>query len=419
MKVTMDMILMNAKQTIDIESSIGILKFRKFFERDKQLLFKYKDDDPEEYCKYFIINQLKNPKLTLDELDELNNTEISNIVHEYLTKSCLINYFNFGNEFYSDFQEGILNFIKSGVETTNKIINELTMPNAMKTFMNDTFPLLTPPDVIEDFGKNLMLYVSPQQKMWEDWADNNKKIQKIHERTQKYWDDALKKYNMSKKEAFDNLKNYHWIISPNMDSQVVYDVVEIFKSDSQHKLREINHLFNSYFFDNDCERLYMLLEIWGSKPRFNKRIKIIRNCINVISKMEDDFNFSDVVVPTLITQIEGVQMGFMEECFLKVDNDGVIWINETTKLKDQHGQNVRLNMYWKSLLENDEFLEAMNVLFMDVLFQKTYPGEPYSKSIHFSRNKILHGENINYGRKVYASRCFLILDFLSEISHEN
>ena len=189
MKVTRDMILMNAKQTIDIESSIGILKFRKFFDNDKQLLFKYKDNNPEEYCKYFIINQLKNPKLSLDELDELDNTEISNIVQEYLTKSSLINYFDFSNDFYSDFKEGVMNFIESGVGTTNKIINELAMPNAMKIFMNDTFPLLTSQDVIEDFGKNLMLYVSPQQKMWEDWADQNKKIREIHERTQKYWDE--------------------------------------------------------------------------------------------------------------------------------------------------------------------------------------------------------------------------------------
>ncbi len=417
MKVTRDMILMNAKQTIDIESSIGILKFRKFFDNDKQLLFKYKDNNPEEYCKYFIINQLKNPKLSLDELNELDNTEISNIVQEYLTKSSLINYFDFSNDFYSDFKEGVMNFIESGVGTTNKIINELAMPNAMKIFMNDTFPLLTSQDVIEDFGKNLMLYVSPQQKMWEDWVDQNKKIREIHERTQKYWDDALEKYNMSKKDAFDNLKNYHWIISPNMDSQVVYDVVEIFKSDSQHKRREINHLFNSYLFDNDCERLYELLEIWDSKPRFNNRIKIIRDCIDTINKMPNTFNFSNVIVPTLIAQTEGVRFSFMEEHFLKVDKKYRLWINENTKLTHSDGSNILLDEYWENLINGDDFLEAMNNLFLDILFQKAYRGQPYSKSIHFSRHKILHGENTRYGRKDYVCRCFLILDFLSELSH--
>jgi len=419
MIATREMILMSPKQTIDIESSKGILKFRKIFANDTLLLFKYKDNDSEEYCKYFIINQLKTPKLTIDELDELNVNEISNIVQEYLTKSSLIDYFDFNDEFYNDFQNGVLNFIESGVEIRNKIFEELAMPNAMKIFMNNTFSLSTSSNYMKDFGKNLMEYVAPQQKIWVEWVEHNKQIQKIHERTQQYWDDAFEKFKLSKREAFDNLKNYHWIISPNMNSQIIYDVVKIFKSDSQHKLKEINNLYNDYFFANNCANLYQLIEIWESKERFKNRIKIIRNCIDVISNMGEYFNFSDVVVPTLIAQIEGVQMSFMEENFLKVDNDGVIWINETDKLKDQHGQKIKLGEYWESLVENDEFLEAMNVLFMDILLQTTYPGEPYSESIHFSRNKILHGENTNYGRKVYTSRCFLILDFLSEISHDN
>ena len=42
----------------------------------------------------------------------------------------------------------------------------------------------------------------------------------------------------------------------------------------------------------------------------------------------------------------------------------------------------------------------MNDVFLDVLLQETHPGKEYS-SIHFSRNKILHGENTIYGRKDY------------------
>lgn len=61
----------------------------------------------------------------------------------------------------------------------------------------------------------------------------------------------------------------------------------------------------------------------------------------------------------------------------------------------------------------------MNDIFLNVLFQKTMPGEDYKTSIHFSRHKILHGENFRYGRKDYTMRCFMILDFLYEISLEN
>ena len=64
--------------------------------------------------------------------------------------------------------------------------------------------------------------------------------------------------------------------------------------------------------------------------------------------------------------------------------------------------------------DQERFLDAMNDIFLDVLFQHTRYGEDYT-SIHFSRHKILHGENKRYGRKDYVIRCFMILDFLSEL----
>ncbi|EEE41203.1 hypothetical protein METSMIALI_00084 [Methanobrevibacter smithii DSM 2375] len=39
--------------------------------------------------------------------------------------------------------------------------------------------------------------------------------------------------------------------------------------------------------------------------------------------------------------------------------------------------------------------------------------------MHFSRNKILHGENSNYGKKDYTIRCLMILDFLHGLSTRN
>ena len=60
--------------------------------------------------------------------------------------------------------------------------------------------------------------------------------------------------------------------------------------------------------------------------------------------------------------------------------------------------------------------DAINDVFLSILFQTTYFGEGYNAPMHLSRHKILHGENINFGRKEYAVRCLMILDFLYEIS---
>lgn len=60
----------------------------------------------------------------------------------------------------------------------------------------------------------------------------------------------------------------------------------------------------------------------------------------------------------------------------------------------------------------------MNDVFLDILFQKAYHGEKCT-SLHFSRHKILHGEITNYGQKDFTVRCFMILDFLSELMFIN
>lgn len=409
-----ELLIENGKLTIDIESSIGVLRFRKLFNEDTLLLYKYRNNDPKEYCKHFIINQLKSPTLSLEELN-LTLEEISIILKEYLTKIGIIDKFEFNNEFYEDFQKGMVDYKISEIEKNQEIMRQLSLPNSMQEFINQTLPATTPESVINETAKNIQEIIKPYQIMWESWAEKNKSIKEIHDQTQKYIKDAFKRFNISKKEAFNYLEKYHWIISPNMDNEIIYKVIEIFKSESEHKQKEINELFNNYFFDNDCEKLYELLTIWETKPRFNNRIKIIRNCIDTIKIMPENFNFSDVIVPTLIAQTEGVQMDIVEEYYYKLDDKYRIWISETEKLTDEHGTNIKFDEFYESLIINDEFLEAMNNLFIEILFQKTYPRQPYKKSIHFSRNKILHGENTQYGRKVYTSRCFLILDFLSEL----
>ena len=83
-------------------------------------------------------------------------------------------------------------------------------------------------------------------------------------------------------------------------------------------------------------------------------------------------------------------------------------------MQDNSGNNLKKKEYFRELTSDNEFLDAMNDIFLDVLFQHTRYGEDYS-SIHFSRHKILHGENKRYGRKEYVIRCFMILDFLSEL----
>lgn len=133
-------------------------------------------------------------------------------------------------------------------------------------------------------------------------------------------------------------------------------------------------------------------------------MKILRDCVKLIQNTPKNVNFANLVVPVLITQIDGIQKDFMEFNHLNV--------NHRKKTVEVDGEIIKEEDFFKGLTEQDYLMDSINDIFLNVLFQHTFPGEDYSASIHLSRHKILHGENIKYGRKDYAIRCFMILDFL-------
>lgn len=261
--------------------------------------------------------------------------------------------------------------------------------------------------------------IQPQISFWNDWLNNNRQIFKFYEDSNAFWKNVRKHYNISKKKALTCIKKYNWFISPNMDPSIVYNIVSVCKSDSKSKWGDINHVFYDYFLEDDCEKLNLFVDNWSSNPIFEGRMKIIRDCVEIIKNHPKNVNFSNLVVPVLISQIDGIQMEFMNQRGLKVDKKKVVCDFEGNRKKDEHGQNIKHRQYIRELTSNDEFLDAMNDVFLDVLFQHTERGEDHKTSIKFSRHKIMHGEHFTYGRKYNAIRCFMILDFFHGLSLEN
>jgi hypothetical protein len=70
----------------------------------------------------------------------------------------------------------------------------------------------------------------------------------------------------------------------------------------------------------------------------------------------------------------------------------------------------------KTLIVPDKFDDIANNILLDVLFQESYKGRKLATPFNFNRHKILHGENVRYGRKNYLIRAFLVLDFLAHLN---
>lgn len=528
-----------ANRPIVIENNtLGTLELRPIFDDDLNYLLKNINEglDGESLCKGFIINQLNFPKISIESLNDLNQSEIKNILERYLKCNNMDEYFNFSeNSVYDDFKDGIIKYrehivkpfednydkivdsirnslsslniygsledyilntqiasmqlmannlgvsqaaenLKYMADITSPIIDALntsaisqamdaansarmTMSNLVESNMAaisqaiaaaDTARMMTNSivepnmlaisqtlsgmDAMSETIKDLdsifnnsaisqavmiLNAIQPQISFWNDWLNNNRQIFKFYEDSNAFWKNVRERYNISKKKALTCIKKYNWFISPSMDPSIVYNIVSVCKSDSKSNWGNINHAFYDYFLENDCEKLDLFVDNWSSNPIFEGRMKIIRDCVEIIKNPPKNVNFSNLIVPVLISQIDGIQMEFMNQRGLKVDRKKVVCDFEGNRKKDEHGQNIKHRQYIRELTSNDEFLDAMNDVFLDVLFQHTERGEDHETSIKFSRHKIMHGEHFTYGRKYNAIRCFMILDFFHGLSLEN
>ena len=439
------------RKLVDVDTSLGTLTLRYISLEDSKIFLKYFDEglDSKLISTKFIINQLSHPNIIETDLDKLNDDELLYILKQYLTKEGLNEYFDLDTiNNLSDFDESLYEFIKyyykensvaiqnieKHMEDLTPIFEEITnlVPQLPINHLVNTSNVLSNQaiDVMQTFNKtgiyrdweiisedaqDLIEKIQPQINRWSDLINDNLNLETIQNKISDTLDSLNKHYDIPMKQALCCLNKYNWFISPNMAYDMIFEVLEICENDVVHKRSRINNLFVNYFLEDNCKELTNLIKIWEDNPLFKKRSKIFKDCVNVIKNANSSLNYSNLVVPVLITQIDGIQSDFMEKNNLKIERGKVTFLDDSKYLDGK----VKWDEYFRDLTNGDEIMDAMNDIFLNVLFQKTMPGEDYKTSIHFSRHKILHGENFRYGRKDYTMRCFMILDFLYEISLEN
>ncbi|MCD6547177.1 MAG: hypothetical protein J7K22_01335, partial [Nanoarchaeota archaeon] len=159
---------------------------------------------------------------------------------------------------------------------------------------------------------------------------------------------------------------------------------------------------------NNCEVLFQNLEKWKSNTLFKKRIKLLSDAINFFNKewKNNDININNIIIPLLINQIEGIRKDFLKgKGYVEIEHNQ--WQDPVTKQTPS----------WKKIFKNqfkdsDQFTDWISTIFIDILFGK----QTSDSIITWNRHKISHGETSRYGRLENTIRCFMILDFLSELS---
>lgn len=394
-----------------------VKKYAKFLEQN------YSDKD---FTLQILFHQLIKPKIKFNTFKKLSNKEIIKLGKAFIKKE---DYFF---KHFQDFRKAIKiqneKFIEKLENTFEPIIKSTQemLASFQKNYASVVQPALGSSSYIQDTMRQLSFVarqfqerqlkitelvkpiieqysatariltesIKPQIEIWQKWAELNKSV---FEGIGKNWLEFQNRYHIAESKAVLVLQKYKWFISPNMPIDFIFQVVQL----GQRKGRQdsaINKLFVDYFSQNNWQNLEAIRKNWKKNPLFKKRSKIIHDCIKMLKTADIKTNVANVVLPTLIAQIDGFLTDYL-------DSKNISCARTYAGRKSQFKEN-------SSKPISSELNELANRTFLNILFQRSQKGEPLKTPFNFNRHKIMHGESTNYGRNGYLIRSFLIIDFL-------
>lgn len=198
------------------------------------------------------------------------------------------------------------------------------------------------------------------------------------------------------------LHDKKWFITPSINIETVKRISE---NDS-----DIDNIIINYFLENDGQELRNMVERWIVIDSIKRREVIVKTCLNLAVNVKDNESHCYVIIPTIISQIDGLLQNLAEKLGLTSTGDGS-W-------KDESGNKRNRERWIKDRTLETDFIDPIrpiNEAIFELLFQKSYYGQPLAIPTTLSRHKIMHGEELQYGTIDNVIRVFLMMDFLSTV----
>jgi len=249
----------------------------------------------------------------------------------------------------------------------------------------------------------------PQIDFWQKWTEQNKKVFDIFSN---YWANFQKTYNIAEQKAVGVLQKYKWFITPSFPMPFIFEVVKLDKKKGRQD-KAVNGLFIKYFEAKNWRNLEGMVNDWKNRPLLKKRYKILTDCVEVVKiTSKKGVNGANVVLPTLITQIDGALTDYLNSKNIQWDCDYDDWIDGKTGKVKKIGRKTQFKKSKPKVLTT-QLDDLANDIFLNILFQRSQKGKSLATPFSFNRHKIIHGESIKYGRKDYLIRAFMVLDLLA------
>jgi len=377
-------------------SDVELEALAKAFVKNENHTFKYFQDTGDyfkDFKKALVVGQEKH-------IEELRKT------FEPIIKSA--------QETLTAFSKNYASVIQQAIDGTSYIQDSMRGLAEVAKQVSDTqrrlFESIKP--AIEQYqatAKIIAESLRPQIDFWQKWTEQNKKV---FDNFSNYWANFQKTYNIAEQKAVGVLQKYKWFITPSFPMPFIFEVVKLDKKKGRQD-KAVNGLFIKYFEAKNWRNLEGMVNDWKNRPLLKKRYKILADCVEVVKiTSKKGVNGANVVLPTLITQIDGALTDYLNSKNIQWDCDYDDWIDGKTGKVKKIGRKTQFKKSKPKVLTT-QLDDLANDIFLNILFQRSQKGKPLATPFSFNRHKIIHGESIKYGRKDYLIRAFMVLDLLA------
>lgn len=192
--------------------------------------------------------------------------------------------------------------------------------------------------------------------------------------------------NFLGKTIWDKLKKYGWILPGSLPISVFGNLYKEIKTNLENKDEQeiFDNFFVTEFTANNWYYIDYLIKSWNSNKNISKeRLRILKDCFKIVKRYSHKTS-ANVVIPTLMAQVEGILIE-------------------------------RFNNKFK-IPKKDNYAEVAKYLVCTQLFAQTTQNDTnLIKHPEFSRNKVLHGEYVNYGDIKNVIKLYLLIEILLNI----
>lgn len=398
-----------------------------------------------------LFRQLVKPEIDFSKFEKIPERDLEKLTKAFIIKeNYTFKHFQDTDDFFKDFRQALQTHYDKHIEELRKTFEPIlestkkTLQSFEKNYSSIFKQAVEASSYIQDTMQRFNTIAQQFQKAQLQIAESIKPIIEQYSTTARIIEESIKpqieiwqKWAKQHKSVFENFKNLAldqnkkefllqngWVFSPYLSNKTIADELnsdDIFKK----KNSEINLIYENFFSDNNYSELGSMINSWKKKSHFKDRINIFKDCLIILQtfrtkKHNKDINPARTILPLLIAQVDGIASEYAKGKGLSLN--GTQWI-------DSSGNTVKkFDSIWNQPCGDSSEIFTIRML-EDYLFSQAFPygqSNPVQKKenpqkvkyrpfFQFSRHKIMHGEDLQFGTIDNVIRVFLLLDFLANL----